>query len=342
MKNLLIRMCAGLLLAASVDVHAQPAGTAVPVTVDNFKRAETDLYLAGFVKQGALGKFFHHRELPVENTGVRPNRDTLYSLVVFDLDAGPVTITLPDAGKRFMSLMVINQDHYALETVYTAGDHTYTREKIGTRYLFAAARTLVDPANPEDVKQAQALQDAIKVSQPGGLGRFEVPNWDQASQKKVRDALLVLNEMVPDMRNAGGRKDEVDPVRHLIGTASLWGLNPDKEAVYLNVTPTKNDGKTIYKLTVPGNVPVNAFWSVIVYDATGHLQKNRYNAYSFNSITAGKNADGSVAVQFGGCDGKIPNCLPIMQGWNYTVRLYRPRPEVLNGTWKFPEAREAT
>ena len=126
MKNLLIRMCAGLLLAASVDVHAQPAGTAVPVTVDNFKRAETDMYLAGFVKQGALGKFFHHRELPLENTGVRPNRDTLYSLAVFDLDAGPVTITLPDAGKRFMSLMVINQDHYALETVYTAGDHTYT------------------------------------------------------------------------------------------------------------------------------------------------------------------------------------------------------------------------
>ena len=218
------------------------------------------------------------------------------------------------------------------------------RARYGKRFTI---RLLGGPAfvmlsDPEDVKQVHALQDAIKVEQSGGPGKFEVPNWDQASQKKVRDALLVLNEMVPDMRNAGGRKDEVDPVRHLIGTASLWGLNPDKEAVYLNVTPTKNDGKTIYTLTVPGNVPVNAFWSVIVYDATGHLQKNQYNAYSFNSITAGKNADGSVAVQFGGCDGKIPNCLPIMQGWNYTVRLYRPRPEVLNGTWKFPEAREAT
>jgi hypothetical protein len=45
---------------------------------------------------------------------------------------------------------------------------------------------------------------------------------------------------VPDLRNAIGRKEEVDPVRHLIGTASAWGLNPDKEAVYLNVTPTRN------------------------------------------------------------------------------------------------------
>ena len=38
------------------------------------------------------------------------------------------------------------------------------------------------------------------------------------------------------------------------------------------------------------------------------------------------------------CDGKIPNCLPITKGWNYMVRLYRPRAEILNGTWKFPEA----
>jgi hypothetical protein len=27
-----------------------------------------------------------------------------------------------------------------------------------------------------------------------------------------------------------------------------------------------------------------------------------------------------------------------VNGWNYMVRLYRPRPEILNGTWKFPEA----
>jgi len=28
-----------------------------------------------------------------------------------------------------------------------------------------------------------------------------------------------------------------------------------------------------------------------------------------------------------------------MKGWNYLVRLYRTRAEILNGTWKFPEAR---
>jgi hypothetical protein len=50
-----------------------------------------------------------------------------------------------------------------------------------------------------------------------------------------------------------------------------------------------------------------------------------------NSVTARKNDNGTFAIQFGGCDGKIPNCLPIMKGWNYTVRLYRQRAEILNG-----------
>jgi hypothetical protein len=86
------------------------------------------------------------------------------------------------------------------------------------------------------------------------------------------------------------------------------------------------------------DVPVDGFWSVIVYNAQGFMEPNPYNAYSLNNITARKATDGSVVVQFGGCDGKIPNCLPIVKGWNYLVRLYRPRAEILNGTWKFPEA----
>ena len=40
-------------------------------------------------------------------------------------------------------------------------------------------------------------------------------------------------------------------------------------------------------------------------------------------------------------DGKIPNCLPIVKGWNHMVRLYRPGAEVLNGRWQFPEAKPA-
>jgi hypothetical protein len=202
--------------------------------------------------------------------------------------------------------------------------------------VLAAIRILADPNDPEDIKKANMLQDAIKVEQPGGPGTFETPDWDQASQKKVRDALLVLGSTLPDFQGALGPKGEVDPVRHLIGAPAAWGRNPAKDAIYLNVTPARNDGKTIYKLDVK-DVPVDGFWSVTVYNAKGYLEPNPYNAYSLNDLTAKKGADGSTTIQFGGCDGNIPNCLPIVEGWNYTVRLYRPRAEILNGSWKFPE-----
>ncbi len=163
-----------------------------------------------------------------------------------------------------------------------------------------------------------------------------MPDWDPATQKKVRDALLTLASTLPDFKRAFGTKEQVDPIRHLIGTAAAWGGNPDKDATYLNFTPAGNDGSTVYKLSVK-DVPVDAFWSISVYNAAGYFEKNPQNAYSINNLTAKKSDDGLIAIQFGGCDGKIPNCLPIMKGWNYTVRLYRPRAEILNGKWKFPE-----
>lgn len=326
------------MIAGSVKGQTPP-GKPVPVTVLNFARAESDVYFATIIKNaGGIGKFYHYREvMPIEKQDViRANRDTLYSGAVFDFDAGPVTITMPDAGGRFMSLFAVNEDEYVPKVVYGAGSFTFTKEEIGTRYALLGIRTLVDPQNPQDVEQVRALQDEVKISQ-GGPGSFEVPNWDPVSQKKVRDALLVLGSTLPDYRGAFGAKGEVDPIRHLIGAAAGWGGNPDSAAIYLNVTPSKNDGKTIYKLNVNA-VPVDGFWSVSLYNAEGYYQKNSYGAYTLNNITAKKGADGSITIQFGGCDGRISNCLPIMPGWNYMVRLYRPREEILNGSWKFPEA----
>ena len=47
---------------ATGGAYAQsPAGRAIPVTADNFNRAETDMYFAGAAKRGALGKFFQPR-----------------------------------------------------------------------------------------------------------------------------------------------------------------------------------------------------------------------------------------------------------------------------------------
>jgi hypothetical protein len=136
-----------------------------------------------------------------------------------------------------------------------------------------------------------------------------------------------------------GSRDEVDPIRHLIGTALGWGGNPDKEAFYLNVTPEKNDGRTVYRMTVK-DVPVKEFWSVTVYNKDGFFTPNDLNAYSLNDVTAQKDADGSITIQFGDCESKSVNCLPTQKDWNYMVRLYRPDAQILDGSWKFPAAEE--
>ena len=332
-----IALFSAVVLTGTTALAQKPETDAVPVTVTNFARAETDMYFSSLVKQGSFGKFAHRRE-PAnidKQDVIRMNRDTLYSQAVFDLDAGPVTITMPDAGKRFMSLMIVSEDHYVPVVYYGAGTHTLTKASVGTRYVGAVVRTLVDPEDPKDLQQVHALQDKFTANQKS-TGKFEVPNWDQVSQKKVRDALLVLNTTISDFKNGFGARGKVDPIMHLIGTASGWGGNPDKDATYAMNTPAKNDGTTIYKLKVK-EVPVDGFWSISVYNEGGFFEKNSYNAYSVNNITAKKDADGSVNVQFGGCDGKIPNCIPIMKGWNAAIRMYRPRPEILSGKWKFPE-----
>lgn len=320
------------------SVSPVPAGKPLPVTMDNFIRAESDLYFSNVVKDKGFGRFSHNRQVtPVSKQPVvRMNRDTLYSAAVFDLDAGPVAVTLPDSATRFMSMQVITEDHFTPLVAYKPGSYALTREEIDTRYVLVAIRTLVDPTDPKDLEEVHALQDAIKVEQ-AGIGKFEIPRWDPVSQKKIRDALIVLGSTLSDSKHMFGTKEQVTPLRHLIGSAVGWGGNPDTEATYLSVTPDRNDGNQVYRLTVR-DVPVDGFWSITVYNAQGYLEANKYDAYSLNSITAKKRIDGSVSVQFGGCNGKVANCLPVMRGWNYTVRLYRPQPEILSGGWVFPEA----
>lgn len=325
--------------APAAVAEPTPKPGSIRVNADNFGRAETDLAMANLVNSGGFGKFRHFRELtPLdEQNVVRQNRDTLYSGGVFDLDAGPLTITLPDAAGRFMSIQVFDQDQYTYLVSYKPGRYVLDRKSVGTRYAIVATRTFINPNDPKDLAAAHALQDAIGVSQPGGPGFFEIPDWDVVSQKKIRDALTVLGDSLPDKNRMFGKRSEVDPVRRLIGVATAWGGNPEKEAVYLNFTPEKNDGRTVHRLVV-NEVPVDGFWSVTVYDAKGYFQANPLNAYSFNNVTAQKADDGSVTIQFGGCEGNVPNCLPVTPGWNYLVRLYRPRAEILKGEWKFPEA----
>ena len=330
-----MRLSTAFAVGVIVLSEATLAAAGERVTVDNFPRVETDYYFKGRFDEGCFGKFCTEREpRAVDRQAViRLNRDTPYTNGVFDLST-PVTVVKPDTGKRFQSMIVINEDHYIKLVAYKPGTYTLTQSKMGSRYVMVVFRTFMDPNDPADMNTGHALQDQIKSIQ-ASPGKFEVPDWDQDQRQHLHDALLGLGPFVPDSRRMFGDNAEVDPVRHLIGTAGGWGGNREQDALYLNVNPKGNDGQTPHILTVK-DVPVDGFWSITVYNAKGFYEAPE-SSISVNSVTAKKNPDGSVTVHFGG-DTSQPNYLRIMPGWNYTVRLYRPRAEVLDGKWTFPQA----
>ena len=132
-----------------------------------------------------------------------------------------------------------------------------------------------------------------------------------------------------------GIKEKLNPVFHLLGAAYGWGGLPEADASYDIASPKENNGKTVHALTVK-DVPVDGFWSVTVYNKDGYFDINDRGVYSLNSKTVKRNSDKSATIQFGECKG-VDNCLDIMEGWNYAIRMYRPQQSILNGTWNFPK-----
>jgi hypothetical protein len=306
----------------------------IHVNADNFTRAETDRMFRDLQhKAGGVNRFVHNRTPAAidDQTVIRLNRDTLYSFAVVDATAG-ATLTLPEHGDRYLSAMVLDQDHHVEAVFHDAGAHELSAARLGSPHVVVAVRTLVDPGDADDLAAVHEIQDAVGLTAASAVA-FDYPDYDTGSLDETRDALLALARNLTSFDRTFGTRDEVDPIRHLIGTAAGWGGLPTSEAVYVSEDPRLPVGR--YELTV-GEVPVDGFWSISVYNAAGFFEPNDRDAYTVNSITGVRNPDGSTTVRFGDFPPGTPNAIPVTEGWNYLVRLYRPHPEVLDGSWTFP------
>jgi hypothetical protein len=251
---------------------------------------------------------------------------------VLDLSK-PVKITLPETKGRYISMHVVSQDHYML-VKSGGGSYEITEKDVGTRFALLTIRTFVDISDPKDLSKVHALQDTITLS-GGGSGPFEAPDWDLEDLKTARRALSDLGTLGFDTTYAFGARDEVRPVDHLVGAGAGWGGLPPAAAYYTMGRVDADDGKTPHAVTVK-DVPVDAFWSVTIYNADGYLEANELGINNYNNYTATSNDDGSFTLHFGACgDGRL-NCIPITPGWNYAIRFYEPRQEILDGRWTFP------
>jgi len=326
---------AASMLILQTSVFAVDKDKAILVNVDNFVRAETAAQMdRGLLAPGAaINKFVHFQDpTPLDTQNViRMNRDTLYSYALVDISKG-ASLTIPELAGRYVSVMVINEDHYINKVYDVAGTYKLTIKQFDTPYVTVVARTLVNASDPEDIKKANTVQDQIIVK-AASAKPYTHPKYDEVSYKATYDALLLLGRGITNFERSFGKKEDVTEVRHLIGTAIGWGGLPEEEAYYVNVEP--NLPVEAYQLTVK-DVPVDAFWSISMYNKEGFFQENKYNAYSVNSISGKPNEDGSFTIHFGG-DPKSVNYLHLTEGWNYLIRFYQPHKEILDGTWTFPK-----
>lgn len=308
------------------------------VNVDNFARIESDEMFFRLIQQAeGLGKFHHDREpAPISQQPIiRQNRDTLYSFAVADISQ-KATLTVPEYGDRYLSVMIVNQDHYVNRVIHSPGTYLLTVDEFDTEYAMVAARILFDPNDSEDLEAVHAIQDDFMLENASSR-EFAPTLYDPESYKVTRRALLALASELSDFKHAFGRKGDVDPVYHLIGAAAGWGGLPDSEAAYIGLNPKLPRGR--YKMTF-ADVPANAFWSLSVYDTNGYFEENVLGSYNVNSVFGVKNDDGSITVLLGDFESGYPNVLPLPEGWNLLIRLYQPQFDRLKN-WKIPEIEKA-
>jgi hypothetical protein len=187
---------------------------------------------------------------------------------------------------------------------FTEGISTFGIYDAGTTPTLPAASAGINPVSPQTIGPiALAPGGKMYAAIPGGFEQI-----DPTTGLAIGNATMLPSQFLGAQISNG------------------IAVGPDG-TVYLEAfeVSTNNDDVVAFTQMAGSFTFARSFW-------TGNSH------FSSDAITAKKSADGSVVVQFGGCDGKISNCLPTPAGWNYIVRLYRPRAEVLSGVWKFPEA----
>jgi len=313
----------------------RPPQAGVKVTPKTYIRAETDRQFAEIVKMaGGINRFYHFRTpTPLDKQNVvRMNRDTLYSMAVVDTSKG-ATITVPELPEgRYASVYLADNDHYTPFVIYKAGTHKLPKN---TKYLALGIRIQVfDPKDPSEIALINKLQDqfVIKAGSADPLPTFK---WDRQSLKAMTAQYEKDSAQYSSWKGMQGPRGKADEKTRHIAAAAAWGLFPEWDATYLNYSGG-HDPKVCHKATYA--VPENkAFWSILIYGNDGFIKSENSLV---NSSNVKLNADGTFTVSFGTKEacGDVSNRLDVTEGWNFLMRVYRPGPSVLDGSYKLPKA----
>jgi len=331
-RNLVAATLVGTLVFTTTQAQ-QDLASGIKVSPPTYIRAETDRQFGIFVNMaGGVNRLFHFRSpTPLDKQNVvRMNRDTLYSGGVVDTSKG-ATITVPVLPRdRYVSVYLVDNDHYCPLVIYTSGTHELPRD---TKYLGIVVRIqIINPKNADEIALVNKLQDQFVIN-ANSADPMPAYKWDLASLKALTEQYERESAKLGSFKGMMGPRGKVDENTRHIAAAAGWGLFPEWDATYLNYS-SGQDAKNCYKATY--QVPENkAFWSVTVYGNDGYMKSDNNIV---NSSTVKMNADGTFTIYFGlkNACGEVPNRLDTSAGWNYVMRIYRPGVSVLEGRYKLP------
>jgi hypothetical protein len=301
-----------------------------------------------------------------EDVVPRTNHDTFYQMAFLWLGDGPVVLaSLAPAAGRFFSFQLIDERNENYRNVlHPAGEYTlYSGERpAGIRgeaiespsplSIVIVRVEVKDERAPDDVAAARAVMEGITVS--GGRPREFPPRRglpDAFTPEVVAEAERRMDEVfrtVPyTLLVVGpGQEPGVDLpyLHHAAGTRGGFG-GPDPrhsayEAIFVDAKGRELRGANGEYAVTTAVPPVDAFWSVTVYDTDrgGFLHPNGNDRYHVNDSSARRNPDGTITFRFRqDCEPAAANCLDVPPGrFEVVTRYYLPQAEIISGSWKFP------
>jgi hypothetical protein len=207
-----------------------------------------------------------------------------------------------------------------------------------------------DRNNEDDMRDAKAVFNGITISGPKLDTFAKLDLLGGFDEKVVTEATRQMEETIastPFSAMVAGADDVPDKVSYLLlatGTKFGWGGPVASHSAYEGFLNDK-DGKALsgkngtYTITTE-EPPVNAFWSITLYDTErgGFLHPNKDDRYHINNTAAVKNDDGTVTFTFKtSCENDDLNCLESPEGkFDLSIRYYLPKEEIISGQWKFP------
>jgi hypothetical protein len=308
----------------------QTAKSALIVTRENYPTVETSRQFAIQINNAGginkLNRFDGVAKLD-DQPIIRLNQDTVYTMGVVDVSKG-ATVTIPDAGDRFISTTFVDSDHYVHAANYGSGTYDIPQD---TDYIYVLVRIGSETGSAEEDAIIAELQDQIVVNANSAIP-FTPIDYDEASFEATHK--LLLAEFMTgkhDPKTMFNVKGVVVEEARQVGAAIGWGGGQMVDNIW-SMYPDSTDF-SCQSTTFEDPKNEGGFWSFTVYNKDGFL----FAENNANSYRAEKNDDGTYTVRFG-CEGQANN-IDTKTGnetgtWNAILRAYRPSELVQSGEWE--------